>query len=128
MHLDLVTPEKQLLSEEVVSVQIPGMDGDMTVLGDHAPLVTTLRPGMLVVNQDSGSTEYMVTGGFAEISSQGTSILAESALKSDEVPNELLEATLEDAQSSLETATDDLKLAALQRVNDLKDLIQRQGA
>ena len=127
MHLDLVTPERQLLSEEVTSVNIPGMDGDITLLGSHAPLVTTLRPGILSVTIGTDTTKYLVTGGFAEISPNGASILAESAVKHSDVTAELLESTLKDAETALETAPSEMKAAALQRVNDLGELIKQQN-
>ena len=77
MQFDLVSPERRLASLQVASVQIPGADGDMTAMPDHAPVITTLRPGVLSVDGPSGTTEYLVTGGFAEISSEGASVLAE---------------------------------------------------
>jgi len=67
MQFDLVSPERRLASAQVASVQIPGADGDMTAMPDHAPTITTLRPGILTVDGPDGQSEYVVTGGFAEI-------------------------------------------------------------
>ena len=67
MQVDVVSPEKLLFSSEAVSVEIPGSDGDMTAMANHAPLITTLRPGILRVVQEKGTSEYVVTGGFAEL-------------------------------------------------------------
>lgn len=80
MQFDLVSPERALASMEAMSVQIPGADGDMTVMADHAPTITTLRPGILRVDANGSSHEYVVTGGFAEIGAQGVSVLAERAV------------------------------------------------
>ena len=60
-------------------MQIPGADGDMTAMADHAPTITTLRPGVLRVHA-GGTDEYVVSGGFAEITATGVSVLAEQAL------------------------------------------------
>jgi F-type H+-transporting ATPase subunit epsilon len=130
MRLDIVTPEKQLLSEEVDRVQIPGMEGDMTVLGDHAPLVTTLRPGILTVHGGSagGATDYIVTGGFAEISSAGTSVLAEHAVLKSDADREFFEAALADAKEELEKSTQETRTAAALRVNDMNELLSRHVA
>ncbi|MEM8871061.1 MAG: F0F1 ATP synthase subunit epsilon, partial [Pseudomonadota bacterium] len=103
------------------SVQIPAMEGDMTVMDNHAPTVTTLRPG--IVSLADGES-YVVTGGFAEISATGTSILAENALPRGEAAPELLSELLESAKAALEIATDDVEKAAAQmRVNDVQFLI-----
>ena len=77
MQFDLVSPERRLASMQVAQVQIPGADGDLTAMPDHAPLITTLRPGVLRVSGPQGDAAYVVTGGFAEISPEGTSVLAD---------------------------------------------------
>lgn len=84
MQFDLVSPERRLASLQVSSVQIPGADGDMTAMPDHAPVITTLRPGVLTVSGPSGTSEYVVTGGFAEVTAQGMSVLAEKAMEVSE--------------------------------------------
>ena len=68
MQFDLVSPERRLASLKVTSVQIPAAAGDLTAMPDHAPLITTLRPGILKVEGPDGAQSYAVTGGFAEIS------------------------------------------------------------
>ena len=78
--LEIVSPERLLLSETVKSVTVPGADGYFTVLGDHAPLMTTLRPGFVTVVDNAGiSRIYYVRGGFADVSPEGVTILAEEA-------------------------------------------------
>ena len=81
MQFDLVSPERRLASLEVTAVQIPGADGDLTAMPGHAPVITNLRPGILKVESPSGNTDYVVTGGFAEIVG-GLSDLAENDKKS----------------------------------------------
>ena len=84
MQFDLVSPERRLASLKASAVQIPGTDGDMTAMPDHAPTITTLRPGILKVTAPDGGSEYVVTGGFAEIGADGITVLAEQAFPVDE--------------------------------------------
>jgi F-type H+-transporting ATPase subunit epsilon len=78
-HFELVSPEKLLFSGDVEQVDVPGAEGDFGVLADHAPLVTTLRPGILTVRSASGEQQIVVLGGFAEVSAAGLTILADVA-------------------------------------------------
>ena len=103
MQFDLVSPERRVASLEVNSVQIPGADGDMTAMPGHAPLITTLRPGILRVESTGGTQEYVVTGGFAEIG-ENLSVLAERALPREEMTQETFDAILEEARAALNTA------------------------
>ena len=103
MQFDLVSPERRVASLEVTSVQIPGADGDMTAMPGHAPLITTLRPGILRVESTGGTQEYVVTGGFAEIG-ENLSVLAERALPRKEMTQETFDAILEEARAALNTA------------------------
>ena len=103
MQFDLVSPERRVASLEVTSVQIPGADGDMTAMPGHAPLITTLRPGILRVESTGGTHEYVVTGGFAEIG-ENLSVLAERALPREEMTQETFDAILEEARAALNTA------------------------
>ena len=103
MQFDLVSPERRVASLEVTSVQIPGADGDMTAMPGHAPLITTLRPGILRVESTGGTQEYVVTGGFAEIG-ENLSVLAERALPREEMTQETFDAFLEEARAALNNA------------------------
>lgn len=89
MQFDLVSPERRLASFQVASVQIPGAAGDLTAMKDHAPLITTLRPGVLTVQGPDGEAKYVVTGGFADIGSDGTTILAERAVAMADMTEEV---------------------------------------
>ena len=103
MQFDLVSPERRVASLEVTSVQIPGADGDMTAMPGHAPLITTLRPGILRVESTGGTQEYVVTGGFAEIG-ENLSVLAERAMPREEMTQETFDAILEEARAALNNA------------------------
>lgn len=80
VKLEIVSPERLLLSETVKSVTVPGVEGYFTVLGDHAPFMTTLRPGFVTVTDTSNVAHvYYVRGGFADVSPEGLTLLAEEA-------------------------------------------------
>lgn len=100
MQFDLVSPERRLASMQVTSVQIPGADGDMTAMANHAPVITTLRPGVLTVDGPDGTEDYVVTGGFAEISSRGVSVLAERALLKGDMTQAHLDEMIEEAHTT----------------------------
>ena len=100
MQFDLVSPERQLASGKVNSVEVPGSDGDMTVMAEHAATITTLRPGVLKVEGPDGASEYVVTGGFAEITANGVTVLAEQAVAPGDMTQEKLDQMMEDAQNT----------------------------
>lgn len=104
LQFDLVSPERLLASLEASEVQIPGADGDMTAMEGHAPTITTLRPGVLSVTHGGGTDEYVVSGGFAEITAGGVSVLAESALPRGEVTQEVFDGMMEEAQRAHQQA------------------------
>ena len=79
LHFELVSPEKLVFSGEVQQVDVPGAEGDFGVLEGHAPLVTTLRPGILTVHGGGGAQQIVVLGGFAEVSAAGLTDLADVA-------------------------------------------------
>ena len=78
-HFDLVSPARLLLSEEVTQVDVPGVEGEFGVLDGHAPIVATLKPGVLTVYAPGGTQRFVVFGGFAEVSPTGMTVLAEVA-------------------------------------------------
>ena len=104
LQFDLVSPERRLASVEATEVQIPGADGDMTVMAGHAPTITTLRPGVLTVAHAGGSDDYVVSGGFAEINGASISVLAESALPKGEMTQEVRDQMIADAKAAYATA------------------------
>ncbi|WP_208350765.1 F0F1 ATP synthase subunit epsilon [Pseudaestuariivita rosea] len=119
MQFDLVSPERSLASLQATEVQIPAAEGYMTAMPDHAPTITSLKPGVLRVVSDSGSQDYIVTGGFAEISGEATSVLAERAIPRDEFTADELTALVNDARKAQENAPDDAVEAATKLVADL---------
>ena len=79
LHFSLVSPERELFSGEVDQVDAPGSEGDFGVLAGHAPFMTTLKEGRVKVYNDGDTRAYDVQGGFADVTPEGLTILAEQA-------------------------------------------------
>ena len=106
MQFELVSPERRLASKEVNAVRIPGADGDMTAMADHAPTITSLRPGILTIETSAGEESYAVTGGFAEIGA-GVTVLAERAMLVSDVTQDVFDDWITEAQASHKSAGPD---------------------
>lgn len=104
MQFDLVSPERSLKSGPATAVRLPAAEGDMTAMPGHAPLIATLRPGIVTVSGPDGEEAFAVTGGFAEISAETTTVLAERALLRHPDNREEIEAHLEAARKRAEEA------------------------
>lgn len=120
MQFDLVSPERRLASVEATEVQIPGADGDMTAMPDHAPTITTLRPGVLKVTGPAGTAEYVVTGGFAEIGEGSTTVLAEQAWAKADMNQSVLDGLLEAAKAAHAAAPAEAVDTLAKQVADLE--------
>lgn len=124
---ELVSPEKLLLSAEVNSVVLPGSEGEMTVMANHAPTMSTVKPGVVTVESSEGSSKYVVFGGFADIVPSGCTLLAEAAvavdaLEADELDNRIKAAN--DAADAAVVDADKTRLAAFAaQLEDLKAAI-----
>lgn len=103
-QFDLVSPERRLSSVAAREVQIPGSDGDMTAMAGHVPVIATLRPGVLRVVHAGGADEFVVSGGFAEVTATGVSVLAEQALPRADLTPELHARMVEEAREALAQA------------------------
>jgi F-type H+-transporting ATPase subunit epsilon len=117
LQFDLVSPERKLASLAATEVQIPGADGDLTAMAGHAPTITTLRPGILKALGADGAKSYVVTGGFADITATGVSVLAERAVPVDEATPALFDALIAEAREA--AATSDSKDLADKLVADM---------
>src|SRR6056297_3927571 len=104
VQFDLVSPERLLTSVAAKEVRIPGAEGDMTAMPDHSPLITTLRPGILKVVSTEGEADYVVTGGCAEITAAGISVLAEKASAREDITQEQFKALVDEATDKLAKA------------------------
>ncbi|MBR0554187.1 F0F1 ATP synthase subunit epsilon [Ciceribacter sp. L1K23] len=104
-NFELVSPERLLLSEKVSEVVIPATEGEMTVMANHAPTMTTIKPGVVSVKLASGQVQkYVVFGGFADILPTGCTLLAESAVPLSEINRETLMKRIEAARAEIDKA------------------------
>lgn len=84
LQFELVSPERKLASEAVAMVVVPGVEGDFGVLPGHAPMMSTILPGIIEIYANEGTTpsaRYEIDGGFAEVTPEGLTILAEAATR-----------------------------------------------
>ena len=91
MQFDLVAPERRIASLEVDSVELPGSDGDMTIMADHASLVTTLRPGVIRTLSGGKVDEHVVTGGFVEVTAGSTSVMADLVIPMEDATARMID-------------------------------------
>jgi F-type H+-transporting ATPase subunit epsilon len=122
-HLDLVSPEKLLFSGEVEQVDLPGSEGDFGVLAGHAPLVATLRPGILTVYREGGALRIVVNGGFAEVGPAGLTVLADRAVAVEDFDPAVLAGEIKTTEENAAAAKVDSQRDKLaHRVDQLKAL------
>jgi len=105
-HFDLVSPEKLLFSGEVDQVDVPGSEGDFGVLAGHAPLVATLKPGIITVYSGNDRQRIVVFGGFAEVSPGGLTILADNAMPASELDAAVIGAEIKDVEEDIADTSD----------------------
>ena len=126
IHFDLVSPEQMLLSEDVTMVTLPGTEGYFGVLAGHAPVISTLRPGVIEVKDgESGDMRIFVRGGFAEVDPTKVVVLAEEAIPLADLDVEALEARLRDTEEDLTAAKTDSERA---RVAETLDYLRQLRA
>lgn len=121
---ELVSPERVLFSGPVEQVVVPGEDGDMTIMASHAPVMTTLRPGVVSVSEDKGSAKRLyVRGGFADVTATGLTILAEQAIPTEEIAADKLAQQIKDAEDDVRDAkADDVRRQAEERLAGLRTM------
>jgi F-type H+-transporting ATPase subunit epsilon len=100
-HFELVSPERLLFSGDVEQVDLPGAEGDFGVLAQHAPMVTTLRPGILTVHAAGGEQKIVVLGGFAEVSADGLTVLADSADAVEDIDRTMISARISELEGRI---------------------------
>jgi len=123
VEFELVSPEKLLLSQPVDMVVVPGGDGDFGVLPRHAPMISTVRPGVISVyeTRQAVSQRLFVAGGFAEVTPERCTVLAVEAEPLEEIDRSATEQELRDAREDVADAKDEHeKAAAIKRVTVLE--------
>jgi F-type H+-transporting ATPase subunit epsilon len=123
LHLDFVSPESVLFSGDVDQVDLPGAEGDMGILAGHAPLVTTLRPGIVTIFRGGAREAVVVTGGFAEVGPGGLTVLADRAMAREDFDTATLATEIKDTEEDVADATSETQRDKLARhLDQLKTL------
>jgi F-type H+-transporting ATPase subunit epsilon len=115
LHFALVSPERELFNGEVDHVVVPGSEGEFGVSPNHAPVMSVIKPGALKVVNEGTERRIFVNGGFADVTPEGLSVLAEEAIDLADVDPAQLEQQLKNAQDDLRDANTDDRRAAAQR-------------
>ena len=128
LKIEIVSPERLVLSETVSALTVPGTEGYFTVMADHAPFMTTLRPGFITVNKATGRDEiFFVKGGFADVSPEALTILAEESVPYAEFDHADLREQIKAAEAELAAAPLEEKTYAQTMVNGLLNLAIEAG-
>ena len=123
LTFELVSPERLLLSAQVDMVVVPGTEGEFGVLAGHAPLVSTLRPGVISVHDEKSIQRIFVRGGFAEVSAAGLTVLAEEAIDLATLDAAALGARIKDAEEDVaDTKSDIARTSAQAQLDGLRAL------
>ena len=103
--LEFVTPEKSLLSSEVEQVIVPGSEGEFTILADHSPMISSLKPGLISIYEESSSEAviYFVTDGFIDMASNNLTILAQSVIEKSEITSDKLDEIIQSFQKEIDS-------------------------
>lgn len=116
---ELVSPEQLLMSGDATEVLVPGTDGYFTVMANHAPFMSTIKPGVVEVKMADGEdTKIFVRGGFADVSPKGCTLLAEYAKNLAEIDMDDLDQQIKDAQEDVSDADSDEKRQRAQTMLD----------
>ena len=121
---ELVSPERLLFTGHVEQVVVPGTEGEFTVMKDHAPLMSTLKPGVVrIVETGAKETRLFVRGGFADVAPTGLTILAESAVPMEQLDAAKLDAEIRNAQEDVsDAASDETRRLAQEKLDQLNEL------
>jgi len=101
-HFDLVSPSKLVFAGDVTQVDVPGIEGDFGVLAGHAPFVAIVKPGFLTVHGSGEPQHFVVLGGFAEVSPDGLTVLADVATTVADVDRGLIAQRIREIEESLQ--------------------------
>jgi F-type H+-transporting ATPase subunit epsilon len=124
-HFDLVSPEKLAFSGEVDQVDIPGVEGDFGVLAGHAPVIAAIRPGIITVFTGGAREKIIVTGGVAEVTASGLTVLADVARSLEELDRARLADVIAEMEAKLAEKEGDEFDRALERLDQFKTVQQQ---
>ena len=114
LKLEVITPEQIALQDESTSVVVPGVDGELGIWPNHAPLLDGLRPGVISYKTASGTQKLVVSGGFIEISNNVISVIAPAAEKASDIDFARAEAAKKRAEERLAQKNADIDIARAQ--------------
>ena len=123
LNFSLVSSESELFSGAVDQVDVPGTEGDLGIFPDHSPLMAVIRTGAITVYNDGSETKYLVQGGFADVTPDGLTVLAESATAMENVERDAIAAEIETVQASLSGLEGEAALNAQQNLDGLKAIM-----
>lgn len=129
LNFALVSPERELFHGEVDQVVVPGVEGEFGVLPDHAPVMSVIKPGALRIFNDGDERRVFVNGGFADVTPEGLTVLAEEAVDLADIEPAKLEQDMKNAQEDLRDASSDSQRdaarRALERLETIKTVMAR---
>ena len=132
MQLEIITAEEQVFDDEVEMVVAPGIDGQLGILPHHAPLMTVLQPGEILIRKEGEDTYFVVTGGFMEVMGNRVTILADACEHSDEIDESRAEEAVERARERIEHQDSDVQLeqvlASMRRAQVRLNVVRRRRA
>jgi len=130
-HFELVSPEKISFSGEVDQVDVPGVEGDFGVLAGHAPLIATIRPGVMIVTIGDRKEQFVVLGGLAEVSATGLTVLADVATSVAELDRSALAESITQMEADIQRAVDgdglDREIARLDHFKAIQQHLESTG-
>lgn len=132
MLLEIITAEQQIYGDEVEMVVAPGVDGQLGILPHHAPLMTMLQPGEILIRKDGADTFMVVTGGFMEVLGNKVIILADAAERSEEIDEARAQVAMQRAEERLAHQESDMQLeravASMRRAQVRLNVVRRRRA
>ena len=123
LQFSLVSPERELYSGDVDQVDVPGTEGDLGIYPNHSPLMAAIRTGTITVYEDGSETKFFVQGGFADVTPEGLTVLAEKAVAMEALDKTEVEAQITALEATLSDLTGDAALAASQNLEGLRAVL-----
>ena len=132
MRLEIITAERQVYGDDVDLVVAPGTQGQLGILPHHAPLMSSLQPGELIIQKDGQETYLAVSGGFLEVLDNRVTVLADAAERSDEIDEERAQAAMERARERISSREADIELeqvaVSMRRAQIRLNVVRRRRA
>lgn len=124
LHFELVSPEKLAYSGEVDQVDVPGLEGDFGVMAGHAPMIASVRPGILTITVNGKHERLIVLGGLAEVNDKGLTVLAETAVSVQDLDRALFAEKIAEMEEGLKELEGNVLDRAIERLDHFKTIQQ----